>query len=85
MAIQMSDGQLYTIYKSILSFFSKCVYEQYLQSLNKRNSLLQKSKINVSVMFQIYVTMASKHQTIGNFTLKSYFQNNLSTLSKPAS
>ena len=57
----------------ILSFSSKYVYEQYLQSLNKRNSLFNKSKIKLSVIFQIYVTMTTKHKTIDNFTLKTLF------------
>ena len=78
MTIQMSDGQLLykkATFKSILPFFSKGVYEQ---SLNKRNLLFHKSKIKVSVMLQIYVTMAAKHRTIGNFSLKTFFQKQFS-------
>ena len=54
---QTVNFHIKTTFKSISFFFSKCVYEQYLQSLNKRNSLFTYQK-KVSVMFQIYVTMA---------------------------
>ena len=60
-----------TTFKSILSFFSKCVYEQYLQSLNKRNSLFYISKkgiINVPNL-----RYHGKNRTISNFTLKTLF------------
>ena len=72
----MSDGLLPYIKQHFKVYYmsSPNTYMTILTfSLNKRNLLFNKSKIKVSVMFQIYVTMATKDQTIGNFTLKTLF------------